>query len=260
MPSFEIELSEETARGLAVEADLLGFDDREAYLGWIVSERFAIDDGGERSDLLAAYADRAADMDLANVETPPIDGEVEADPPAEDVDSVIETNIVPSVDRIEDDSLVASASALSNVEEARFDEFVRRAVADTREQLGDGVGSGIDYSSSTAIDDDRRVGEDIADLDAIEVKGWDEDLVERRRRAVGAALALLKDLEEAKRNDFVAALYEEFPAGYDSESAWWECIKQGLRQVDRVIPARNGGQIWRFRTTPGRVRRISYES
>lgn len=260
MPSFELELSPETARGLAVEADLLGFDDSQRYLEWIVSERFAIDDGSERAELLAAYADRAAEMDLPNVETPPIEGAVDADPPTGSVDSALEANIVPSVDRIEDETLADSADALSNVEGARLDEFVRRAVADTRERLGDGVGSGIAYSSSTAIDEDRRVGEDIADLDAIEVKGWDEELIERRRRAVGAALALLKDREEAKRNDFVNALYEEFPAGYDSESAWWECIKQGLRQVDRVVPARDGGQIWRFRTTPGRVRRISYES
>jgi hypothetical protein len=259
MPSFTVELPEDTARGLAVEADLLGFETREAYLQWLVSRRFDLDDGSERTELLEAYADRAEAMALDNVETPPVEDDVAAGPPADSVASAMESNLAPSVDRIEDDALADSADALSNVEGARLDEFARRAVAQTRERLGDGVGSGIDYDSSRAIDEDRRLGEDIADLDAIEVKGYDEELIARRRRAVGAALALLKDREEAKRSDFVDAFYEEYPAGYDSESAWWDCIKQGLRQVDRVVPARDGGQIWRFRTTPGRVKRISYE-
>lgn len=260
MPSFTVELSEDTARGLAVEADLLGFEACDEYLQWLVSRRFDIDDGGERGELLDAYAQRAETMDLNNVETPPIQGDIDADPPADSVTEAIDTNFRPRVDRIEDDTLSDSANALSSVEGARLDEFARRAVADTRERLGDGVGSGIDYRSQSDIGQDRRLGEDIADLNEIEVPGWDEETVERRRRAVGAALALLKDIEEAKRGDFVSNLYEEFTAGYDSTSAWWDCIKQGLRQVDRVVPARDGEQIWRFRTTPGRVRRISYES
>lgn len=260
MPTFELDVSEETARGLAVEADLLGFETRETYLEWIVSRRFAIDSDDERAALLTAYAERAEEMDLQNVETPPIEHDIEADPPdPDDFAAVMGTNLAPNVDRIEDDTLADSASALSNVEANRFDEFARRAVAQTRERLGDGVGSGINYSSQTAIDDDRRIGEDIADLDAIEVPGYEEELIAKRRRAVGAALALLRDIESAKRNDFVDALYEEFPAGYDSESAWWECIKQGLEQVDRVKPARNGSHIWEFRSVPGRVRRISYD-
>ncbi|MUV88860.1 hypothetical protein GJ629_02245 [Halapricum sp. CBA1109] len=141
MPTFEVSVDEETARGLAVEADLLGFDTREAYLRWLVTRRFDIDDGGERAGLLDAYADRAAEMDLSNVQTPPIEADVDTDPPADSVGDALETNLAPSVDRIEDDRLNDSADALSNVEGARLDEFARRAVADTREQLGDGVGS-----------------------------------------------------------------------------------------------------------------------
>ncbi|QSG05578.1 hypothetical protein [Halapricum desulfuricans] len=260
MPTFELDVSEATARGLAVEADLLGFETREAYLEWIVGRRFAIDGDDERAALLATYAERAEEMDLDNVETPPIDREVETDPPApDDLATVMGTNLAPDVARVEDDTVADNADALSSVEANRFNEIARRAVAQTRERLGDGVGSGIDYSSRTAIDDDRRIGEDIADLDAIEVPGYDDELIERRRRAVGAALALLRDLESAKRSDFVDALYEEFPAGYDSESAWWECVKQGLEQVDRVKPARDGGHIWKYRSVPGRVKRISFD-
>ncbi|MEF8881701.1 MAG: hypothetical protein V5A34_04145 [Halapricum sp.] len=261
MPSFELDLPDETARGLAVEADLLGFDSRQAYLQWIVSRRFDINSDDERTDLLQAYAERAEEMDLRNVETPPIDHETDGDPPElDDVAVAMGSNLAPNVARIEDDALGDSADALSNVEANRLDEFARRAVTQTRERLGDGVGSGIDYSSRTAIDDDRRIGEDIADLDDIEVPGYDEELIARRRRAVGAALALLRDVETAKRKDFLEALYEEFPAGYDSESSWWGCIKQGLEQVDRVKPARDGGHIWEYRSVPGRVKRISFEN
>lgn len=259
MATFELDLPEETARGLAVEADLLGFDSRQEYLQWIVSQRFSIDTDDEYTDLLSAYADRAEDMDLRNVETPPIEPSVEPDPDTDSVPEPMQSNLAPNVARIEDDKLGASADALSNVEANRLDEFARRAVAQTRERLGDGVGSGIDYSSQTAISEDRRVGEDIADLDEIEVPGYDEDLIARRRQAIGVALALLRDLETAKRNDFVDALYEDFPAGYDSESSWWGCIKRGLEQVDRVKPARDGSHIWEFRSTPGRVKRISFE-
>jgi hypothetical protein len=198
-------------------------------------------------------------MDLRNGETPPVEPTVEPDPDPDSVPEPMQSNLAPNVARIEDDSLRDSANALSNVEANRLDEFARRAVAQTRERLGDGVGSGIDYSSQTAISEDRRVGEDIVDLDTIEVPGYDEELVAQRRQAVGVALALLRDLETAKRNDFVEALYEEFPAGYDSQSSWWGCIKQGLEQVDRVKPARDGSHIWEFRSTPGRVKRISYE-
>jgi hypothetical protein len=151
----------------------------------------------------------------------------------------------------------SAATALQSVEAERADVFAQRAVATTRKRLGD-VGTGIDYRSTAALDGDGRPGADITDLDEIEVPGRDDATVERRRDAVGAALAYLSDVEEAKRADFVTELYDEFPADYDAEDSWWNCIKRGLRQVDRVIPATEDNRTWRFRTTPGRVTRISF--
>jgi hypothetical protein len=251
MRSLEITVDDETARSLAVEAELLDFEGVAAYLGWLVDNRFAVEADGERGHKLARYAERRsavdADTDVAAVASVAAGGDDATIAGEED-----------AVARIEDKDLAAAADALSSVEGQRLDEFARRAVIQTREQFGDSVGSGIAYSSRDALEDDHRPGEDITDLDALKVPGWDEDCKRRRRRAVGAALAYLKDVEEASRSDFIEELYEEYPANYGSEQSWWTCIKRGLRQVDRVDPAREHSRIWRFRTTPGRVTRISY--
>lgn len=254
MRSLELTIPEETARSLEVEAELLGYDDLSGYLAWLVRHRFAIDAGTDRARALAEYADRVQDVEVADetalTEAARLAGEA-ADRPVIDGDAE-------RVDRVVDETLHDEAEALNTVAGEALDELARSAVAQTREQLGSGFGSGIDYSSRTEINSGKRPGADIADLDEIEVPGWDEELIERRRTAVGAALAFLRNAEEAKRAAFVEELYEEYPAGYDSPGSWWECIKQGLRQVDRVNPAREDSRTWGFRTTPGRVTRISY--
>lgn len=252
MRSLELTIADDLARSLDVEADLLQFDDVEEYLRWLLRRRFHLDVDDSRGALLGEYADRVSELDVDDGA-----GIVEAARRAAD-DRAVDGDVRPDVDRVEDEDLGEAAAALSSVEAGRVDEFVSRAVTQTRERLGDGVGTGIDYSSRRRLDEDATPGDDITDLEAIEVPGWDQDLVERRRAAVGAALAFLKDAEEAKRGDFVDALYEDYPAGYESAGAWWECIKRGLRQVDRVSPAHEGSRTWSFRTTPGRVRRISY--
>ncbi|MFW6436497.1 MAG: hypothetical protein ACOCYZ_02555 [Halococcoides sp.] len=274
MGSVTIDLDGDTERALHVEADLLGFDDVETYLAWIVRRRYAIDHGSERDQLLREYAERMRELDLDNVQTPPgvlADDAEAGDDTADDADGTTEGGedevrlAEPTrpdrmrIDRVEDDELADVAASLTNVEGDRLDAFVRQAVSKTRDRLGGEAGTGIDYDAREQRGGVRPGGE-ITDLDAIEVPGWDEDLIERRRIAVGAALALLKSEGEARRSDFVDELYEEFPAGYDSSSAWWDCIKAGLRQVDRVKPAREGRHTWGFRSTPGRVKRISYEA
>jgi hypothetical protein len=254
MRSLELTLPEETARSLEVEAEMLGYDELDGYLAWLVRHRFAIDDESDRASALQEYADRIQDIELedetALMEAARLAGETAGRPI---IDGEAE-----QVDRIVDESLHDEAQALNEVEGDAIDELARNAVAQTREQLGSGFGSGIDYDPRTDIGSGTRPGEDIADLDDIEVPGWDDSLIAQRREAVGAALAFLKSVEEAKRSDFVSELYENYPAGYDSEGSWWECIKRGLRQVDRVNPAREDSRIWSFRTTPGRVTRISY--
>jgi len=253
MRSLELQVQSETAESLEVEADLLEFDSPSAYVRWLVRRRFTVDDGSERSRALAEYADRVRGLD----ETGDREMLLEAARRADD------TLTVPNREdwtarRVEDGDLADAAAALSSVEHDRVDAFAQRALSRTRERFGDGVGTGIDYSARNRLDDGPPLGAEIADLEAIEVPGWDDDLVDRRREAVGAALAYLKDAESAKRGDFIDELYEEYPAGYESADSWWECIKRGLRQVDRVKPAREDSRVWGFRTTPGRVTRIAY--
>jgi len=286
MRSFELELPAETAESVEVEADLLGFDSPGSYVRWVVSRRFAIDDGSQLSATLEEYASRVRELDDSGDRETLMEAASRADDAARrledesdragedsgesdtgdagDTDDGSEPFEPPAdglddrtVERVEDRDLEAAAAALSNVEKSRVDTFARRALNKTREQLGEDVETGIAYSAQGGVDDEP-LGSEITDLAAIEVPGHDDDLIAQRRRAVGAALALLKDVETAQRSDFVEALYEEYPAGYQTADSWWTCIKRGLRQVDRVKPAGEGSRVWGFRTTPGRVKRISY--
>ena len=280
MRSFELELPEETAESVEVEADLLGFNSPGSYVRWVVSRRFAIDDGSDLAATLEEYAGRVRELDESGDRETLLEAARRADDAALDVresasngaatdepapdQSDDESATDPevsldegTVDRIEDRDLDEAAAALSGVEQSRVDVFARKALSQTRERLGEDVETGIDYSARNEVED-APLGTEITDLGAIEVPGHDEELVAQRRRAVGAALAFLKDAESARRSDFVEALYEEYPAGYETADSWWNCIKRGLRQVDRVKPATENSRVWGFRTTPGRVRRISY--
>ncbi|MEF8852028.1 MAG: hypothetical protein V5A44_01515 [Haloarculaceae archaeon] len=281
MRSLEVELPEETAESVAAEADILGFDSPSAYVRWVVSRRFDIDDGSELAATLEEHAGRAREPDgSGHGETaggsdcggpdappdddapPPTGGRPPADDPTGDAGATSEEQASASpndelVERVVDRSLDDAAAALSSVEESRIDVFARRALTQTRKRLGEDVGTGIDYDAREGAEN-APPGAEITDLDAIEVPGHDDGLVARRRVAVGAALAFLKDAQSARRSDFVDALFDDYPAGYETADSWWQCIKRGLRQVDRVKPADENSRIWGFRTTPGRVRRISY--
>lgn len=251
MRTIEVAVDEETARSLSVEARHLDFEGVEEYVRWVIERRFAIDGEDRRCRRLESLADRAGEAGadagatalaatVREEEGLTIDGDVER------------------VARLEDDELAAAADTLSTVETQRIDEFARRAVEHTRARLGDGVDTGIAYDPATDLSDDAVPERHVAPVEDVEVPGRDEDLVERRRVAVGAAVAFLREVEEAKRSEFVEALYDQYPAGYDSPDAWWECVKEGLRQVDRVDPAGESKRTWGYRTTPGRVTRISF--
>ncbi|WP_247728362.1 hypothetical protein [Halovivax limisalsi] len=152
------------------------------------------------------------------------------------------------IERIRDERLSDDAGELGSVETDRVDELSRRAVAKTRERLDRDVETGLEYRSATSLADtngDIRPGEDVADLDALDVPGRSADLVERRQELIGVALAHLRDAGSAKKGDFVDALYEEYPAGYGSPGGWWRCLKTGLKQVDRVDGG-DGSRIWRL--------------
>jgi hypothetical protein len=161
---------------------------------------------------------------------------------------VTSMNLAPErVSRISGDPIAENADVLSGVETDRLDELTRRAVAKTREQLDRTVETGLSYRSSTSLaDEDVRAGDDIANLDELDLPGRSEETVAPRRVAAGHALAFLRDVGEARRSDFVDALYEEFPAGYDTESGWWNCIKEALKQVE-AVDGGAGARVWRFR-------------
>ena len=150
------------------------------------------------------------------------------------------------VSRVSEDTVGEDADVLSGVETDRLDELTRRAVAKTRKELDRNVETGLTYRSSTSLADESvRPGDDIADLDTLDLPGRSEDTLNQRRAAAGHALAFLRDSGRARRAEFVDALYEEHPAGYGTEDGWWGCIKQALKQVD-AVDGGPGTRVWTF--------------
>ena len=248
MPEVWLELPESVHEDLRSECEYMGFEDPEEYLAWLVERRGSVRDEDGRRWVLAAYAERVRELEARLA-----DGE--GTDPGEAAE-VLEANLSPAEVRVEDDAVAELADELAGVRDGRVDEVVRRAVAQTRRRLGEGTETGVAYRASDPLDDGPRPGAEITDLDDLAVPGYDEDLVERRRTAVGAALAYLRDEKRTKRADFVDALYEDYPAGYGTADGWWNCVKRGLRQVDRVDEADEGSRIWRYRDYTGRVRVI----
>jgi hypothetical protein len=328
MPEIRLELSDADVRKLDTEVDLLGFEDRGAYLRWIIGNRAAIEQGTERDQLLTEYQARVAELEGALAEREAASGREDAataasadsartadgatgrddgaaarrsdeSPAGSDADAVEEAsagaagarreratdgsgtaaasassgddgagapdrearddpsdpvalggNFAPErVERFEDDSLGSHANQLRGVEGERLDEFARRAVAKTRERLGREPSTGLDYRSGTRIarsSSDVRPGEDLVDLDSLDVPGRSESTCAPRREAVGAALAYLRDVDRAKKGDFVDELYAEYPAEYDTESGWWRCIKRGLKDAPVVDGGGEGSRVWTY--------------
>lgn len=243
-------------------------DDLSHEDAWRTSERTADsadderrpDAGTENATLDAdAWSDSAASRSEAETGSSDAASCADAATDRESDDGAdVDHNLAPGEARISDDTVNELATELAGVEGERLDAFAREAVLQTGDRLQGSPESGLTYRSDAALagTDANRPGEEITDLDALEVPGRDEALVERRRSAIGAALALLRERETARRSDFVDELYEEYPAGYETADSWWSCIKRGLRQIDRVLPARDDRRVWEFHTTPGRVTRL----
>ncbi len=148
--------------------------------------------------------------------------------------------------RIQDDPLSKDADVLETVELDRLDELSRRAVAKTRTRLNRPVETGLEYRSATTLADETiRPGEDVVDLDAIDVPGHDDAVVAARREVIGRAVALLRDEGQARKADFVDALYDPYPAGYETADSWWACLKHAFRQIES-IEGGDGSRIWQF--------------
>jgi hypothetical protein len=255
MPTIHLDIPEDTLQKLDMETDLLGFDDLQSYLTWIIGNRAAIEQGTERDQLLTEYAARVSELE-SELQEQSTGGTGERVVPASGDDTATSDlggNFRPErVERVSDDSVEEVANVLGGVEGERLDEFARMAVAKTRKQLGRDPTTGLTYRSRTSISRESGTGvapgSDITTLDEVDVPGRSAETVESRRRAVGAALAYLRDVGEARRSDFVAELYEEFSAEYGSETGWWNCIKTGLKQVD-LVDGGDGSRVWRYRRT-----------
>ncbi|SEH11336.1 hypothetical protein SAMN04487967_0304 [Natronorubrum sediminis] len=151
------------------------------------------------------------------------------------------------VERISEDPVHEDAGVLETVEAERVNELSRRAVAATRVRLNRDVHTGLEYTSSTPLAKEMvRPGGDLVDLDSLSVPGREAETIEMRRRAVGRAVAYVRDEGDARRADFVESLYEGCPAGYETADSWWECIKSGLKQVE-AVDGGDGVRVWRYR-------------
>ncbi|GAB3683429.1 hypothetical protein GCM10028857_10970 [Salinarchaeum chitinilyticum] len=199
----------------------------------------SVDTGGTASDASAGGSPgSAAEESTADEPRAASDGGVSTE------SEITSMHLQPErVQRVREDPVTEDAGSLKTVETDRLDEMSRRAVAETRKQLDREVETGLDYSSATTLDDsDVRPGEDLADLDRIDVPGRTQGLVDARRVVVGRALAYLHDEGRARKQDFVDELYEDWPAGYESAAGWWRCVRESLKQVDAV----NSGQVWTY--------------
>jgi hypothetical protein len=103
------------------------------------------------------------------------------------------------------------------------------------------------------VDAGEHVPEDVVDqnVNALDLPGSGERL-KRRRDAVRACYEFLRREGSASKSDFVADVYPEHTAGYDSPGGWWNAVgKQGLRDLARddrldVVAPGEGEHTWLF--------------
>ncbi|WP_254767677.1 hypothetical protein [Salinilacihabitans rarus] len=204
---------------------------------------------GESPEAADAGDDGERPADATSTDADAVDeagGRDAPDGTGDGADGVSSMHLAPErVDRISEDPVAEDAGVLGTVEVDRLDELSRRAVAKTRKRLNRDVQTGLTYDSSTRLSSDVRPGEDVVDLESLSVPGRSAEVVERRREAAGRAVAYLRDVGRARKSDFVEALYEECPAGYETSDGWWRCVKEALRQVD-AVDGGDGARVWRF--------------
>ena len=70
--------------------------------------------------------------------------------------------------------------------------------------------------------------------------------LEERREAILAAFDYLREHPTAKKSDFLADVYPEFPAGFDTPEGWWNVVQRALKELPHVDPPQERGHIWHF--------------
>lgn len=70
--------------------------------------------------------------------------------------------------------------------------------------------------------------------------------IEARREAILAAFDYLRERPTAKKSDFLADVYPEYKAGFDTPEGWWNVVQQALKELPHVEPPKERGHIWHF--------------
>jgi hypothetical protein len=82
-------------------------------------------------------------------------------------------------------------------------------------------------------------------VEEVDLPGTGETL-RARREALAAAYEYLQDHPEAKKSDFLAAVFPENPAGFETAEGWWNAIQPALAELPGVDPPKERGHIWHF--------------
>ena len=103
---------------------------------------------------------------------------------------------------------------------------------------------GADHEAPAGVDCDESAVPRAAVQDA-DLPGTGETL-DARRAALVAAWAYLKAHGEAKKSDFLSAVYPDHPAGLDTAEGWWNATRPALAGLPGVDAPDNRGHIWSF--------------
>lgn len=82
-------------------------------------------------------------------------------------------------------------------------------------------------------------------IDEIDLPGSGSTLV-ARREALRAAYDYLVENPSARKSDFLADVFPDHPAEYDTAEGWWNALQPALKELPGVDPPEERGHIWHF--------------
>lgn len=96
------------------------------------------------------------------------------------------------------------------------------------------------------IEDVPATGSSVpAVVQEVDLPGTGETL-RARREALAAAYEYLQAHPEAKKSDFLQAVFPDNPAGFETAEGWWNAIQPALAELPGVDPPKERGHIWHF--------------
>lgn len=82
-------------------------------------------------------------------------------------------------------------------------------------------------------------------IDDIDLPGSGATLA-ARREALRAAYDYLVENPSARKSDFLADVFPDHPAEYDTAEGWWNALQPALKKLPGVDPPEERGHIWHF--------------